>query len=200
MIYVSIDIETTGLDFENHQIIELGAVIEDTNNRLPLDRLPRYSVVVKPDKYLVGDPFALNMNRDLISLIASGPEKNPEVKFVSASELADDFYNWLLEQGLETKLSSKGYEYITINVAGKNFSAFDQIFLEKVPNMTKKIRFRRRVLDPSILYLDLENDSVLPSLGDCKKRAGLSMDGFVSHRAVDDAMDVIELLRLKFFK
>ena len=35
MRYISIDLETTGLDSENNQIIEFGAVLEDTNNILP---------------------------------------------------------------------------------------------------------------------------------------------------------------------
>ena len=34
MRYVSIDIETTGLDRQNDQVLEVGAVIEDTDKQL----------------------------------------------------------------------------------------------------------------------------------------------------------------------
>lgn len=36
MKYVSIDIETTGLNPEVHQVIELAAVLEDTENLRPI--------------------------------------------------------------------------------------------------------------------------------------------------------------------
>ena len=42
MKYISIDIETTGLDPENCQILSIGAVIEDTLNQLPFEELPTF--------------------------------------------------------------------------------------------------------------------------------------------------------------
>ena len=43
MRYVSCDIESTGLDKENCQILQIGAVVEDTKNILPIDELDRKS-------------------------------------------------------------------------------------------------------------------------------------------------------------
>ena len=43
MRIVSIDTETTGLDYDTCQILQVGAVIEDTINVRPLDELPRFS-------------------------------------------------------------------------------------------------------------------------------------------------------------
>jgi oligoribonuclease len=69
MKYVSIDLETTGLETENHQILSIGAVIEDTlDTRINVEDLPTFHGVIVHNE-LTGSPFALNMNRDLIEKI-----------------------------------------------------------------------------------------------------------------------------------
>jgi oligoribonuclease (3'-5' exoribonuclease) len=80
--YVAIDIETTGLDPETCQILELGAVIDDLVS--PIESLPRFSIIVKYEIY-TGQAGALVMNRDL--LLAQGCYR---------SELAGRFRAWLL--------------------------------------------------------------------------------------------------------
>jgi len=82
---------------------------------------------------------------------------------------------------------------ITLNIAGKNFGTFDKLFLEKLPWWQKLIRIRQRIIDPTILYCNWNEDLVLPSLSNCKKRANISGD--VAHTATMDAWDVILLLR-----
>ena len=80
MIYVSIDIETTGLDNENTQTLSIGLVVEDTNNLKPFDELPKLEIAIIRER-LEGEIFALNMNRDLISDILSYKiAKTPEAK------------------------------------------------------------------------------------------------------------------------
>jgi hypothetical protein len=85
---------------------------------------------------------------------------------------------------------------ITLNVAGKNFGTFDKLFLQELPWWQKLIRTRQRVLDPAILMVDWKNDKSLPNLTTCKERAGV--DGIVTHNALEDAWDVIEVMR-KFY-
>jgi hypothetical protein len=85
---------------------------------------------------------------------------------------------------------------ITLNVAGKNFGTFDKLFLQELPWWQKLIRTRQRVLDPAILMVDWTNDKSLPNLTQCKERA--NVDGIVTHNALEDAWDVIEVLR-KFY-
>jgi hypothetical protein len=41
-----------------------------------------------------------------------------------------------------------------------------------------------------------KNDDVVPSLDSCKKRA--SIEGEVTHNALEDAWDVVKLLRTKY--
>ena len=62
--------------------------------------------------------------------------------------------------------------------------------MERLPRWKQVFRIRQRIIDPSILFTDWVNDESLPSLSDCKKRAGLSE--IVTHNAVEDAWDVIE--------
>ena len=80
-----------------------------------------------------------------------------------------------------------------ITVAGKNYSGFDKRFLEKLEGWNT-INFSHRVIDPSILYMDWDNDESLPNLDECLKRANINKT--VSHNALDDAMDIVNLLRV----
>ena len=61
MRYVSIDIETTGLDPETCQILEIGAVWDDWTK--PIDELPVYHRLVVHKEYR-GSAYALALNAD----------------------------------------------------------------------------------------------------------------------------------------
>ena len=200
MKYVSIDIETTGLNPETCQVLSIGAVIEDTDNIMPVKDLPTFHGVML-SREISGDPYALNMNKDLIeSMVYWQTGKEDErydlkrltgLEFYEKDEIVKAFYNFLLKNGFEPS-----GEVIHLTVAGKNFGTFDLKFLEKLPRWKQYIRVRQRILDPSILYVDWKEDSSLPGLGTCKKRANLPEE--VAHDAVEDAIDVILLLRKEY--
>jgi DNA polymerase III epsilon subunit-like protein len=200
MIYISIDIETTGLDWEKCQILEFGAVLEDTNNVLPLEDLPTYHAYIKhPGGNLFGNIFALNLNADIIEKLNNEKVYSKQFTYLNVDELADDFLAWLNLQGIAIDVKHSKSETIysaKINVAGKNFNGFDRYFLDRVPGFSKKIKMRTRVIDPAVLYVDWNNDDALPSLDQCKERANI--DGVVTHLAVEDALDVIKTMR-KFY-
>ena len=65
MKYLSIDIETTGLDPLKDQLLSFGAIIEDTENPLPFDEIPKFHAAIKRNR-IEGDLFAINMNKELI--------------------------------------------------------------------------------------------------------------------------------------
>lgn len=220
MKYISLDIETTGLDPETCQILSIGAVIEDTLNPLPFEELPKFHAVIKRES-VYGSLFALNMNRDLIETIVqySGAEDQCEkndivhmtgMQFYHEDEVVEALYQFCYRNGLvELKhdinktvkiVDGITYPILTsnmnktyLNCAGKNFAGFDKKFLEKLPRWKQVFSIRSRVLDPGILFVDWINDESIPSLDECKKRAGI--DGVVTHNAVEDAMDVVMLLR-----
>jgi DNA polymerase III epsilon subunit-like protein len=222
MKYISIDIETTGLDPEKNKVISVAAIIEDTENKLPFDECPKFNVAVLQNE-LIGSARAITINKQLISDIADYQDANietrklidseSEYKFITEDEIAKNFYWWLDENGLGNGLNeNNGYSTIvdgkikpvingstrpiTINVAGKNFATFDMLFLKQLPWWQKLIKIRQRVLDPAILVVDWKNDTSLPNLKQCKERTGI--EGIVTHNALEDAWDVIEVMR-KFY-
>ena len=196
MIYISMDLETTGLDAENCQILEFGAVLEDTNNILPLEDLPTFHCYLKhPGGNISGNIFALNLNAKIIENLKNEKELKDQYQYLKPDELADSFLAWCKIQGLEIK-ETNGNFHTTITVAGKNFAGFDRKFLDKVPGFSKKIRMRQRVLDPAILFTRWHEDDAPPSLDECNARIGHTVPVF--HDAVNDSLDVIRLLRRSY--
>ena len=172
--YVSIDIETTGLNPDKHQILEFGAVIDDGS---PIDECPTFRYIVKHDQ-ICGDPYALAMNQELLYEMA-----NPGTTMFGIENLFTQFNAWLHVQGLTEK----------IVVAGKNYANFDLRFLEKLVGWNT-IEFDHRIIDVGNLYWrPSEDGAYLPPMGKCLKRAGL--DPTVTHHAIDDAKQVIQLIR-----
>ena len=183
--YVSIDIETLGLDPEQHSLIELGAVIDDGVSKL--EELPRYHAYVTHPVYH-GDPYAMAMHTTLLKRIAS---REPGYNYIPFDMLAWSFGEWL-----KVQLGFKFDGPVKIQVAGKNYGMFDSQFLKRVPSWSEHIQTKHRVFDPSILYFDPKNDKDLPDLKKCLERAGVNKA--VEHTAIADALDVISLLRFKF--
>ena len=221
MRYISIDIETTGLDPENCQILSIGAVIEDTHLPIPFEDLPKFHAVIKRES-VYGSIFALNMNRDLIQAMKDHSEARTDeakklveesfgAKFYHEDEVVEALYQFCYRNGLvdlDPNFLNKQMKIVDgilypilgsnmvktyLNCAGKNFAGFDKKFLEKLPRWKQVFSIRSRVLDPGILFVDWINDESVPGLDECKKRAGI--DGVVTHNAVEDAMDVVMLLR-----
>jgi hypothetical protein len=215
MIYVSIDIETSGLDHEKHKVLSIGAIIEDTEKKLPYEECPKFNAIVLQNE-ITGSPRAITMNGGIIQMIGEYLEGTDETRhlmnthsdysFYKEDEVVKEFYMFLWCNGFSlldsqsihvngklTPIIDGRTKPITLNVAGKNFGTFDKLFLQELPWWQKLIRTRQRVLDPAILMVDWVNDKSLPNLTVCKERAGIK--GIVTHNALEDAWDVIEVLR-----
>lgn len=221
MIYLSIDIETTGLDPEKHQILSIGVIVEDTNKKLPFEEIPKFHCAILRDE-IVGGLFALNMNKDLLETINNYTvcdeigKKEIEFKtrmmFVREDDVVQELFKFLfkhnvLDKSLYTDENTEFIEGLTyhvmnraepshITVAGKNFATFDKLFLEKLPRWKQVFKIRQRIIDPTILFTDWQNDESLPNLTTCKERA--KTGGAVVHDSLLDAWDVIELMRTQY--
>lgn len=195
MKYISIDIETTGLDPEKHDIIEFGAILEDTKLQLPFETIPKFNtLLVTKTGNFTGNPYALSMHSELFKELAKKIDKRT-MNVMSIDSLRKNFTDWIIEKVYNntTLIISK------ISIAGKNFSGFDLQFLnKKLPQFSSYLNFSHRTIDPAILYFNPETDTELPDLKTCKQRAGIT-DSEVSHRTLRDAMDVIEVLRGKMY-
>jgi oligoribonuclease len=196
MKYVSIDVETTGLDPETCQIIQIGAVIEDTLMQKPVDELPRFQCLVE-HQHLSGSPFALKMNSEILAKLGelerADRKDRSEIRklhnILPTSLVAKSFKMWLSSNGFESTDDSP----ISITAAGKNFATFDKLFLQKIPGWNASISIKQRVIDPAILFMDWQTDETLPNLKQCMERAGI--DGEVTHDALQDAIDVVRVIR-----
>jgi oligoribonuclease len=192
MKYISLDLETTGVDHKKHQIIEIGAILEDTTKQLPYSEIPKFHCIVKPEGDIIGTPFALNMNKRILEILAEPQKYANEYIICSLDDAIGNLYSWYKENTEIVEYKSP----LTVLFAGKNFGTFDKLFLEKSNYFNELFRIKRRVLDPSILYTDFIKDEDPPNTEECMKRAGLELINH--HYALDDAWNIIQLLRLKY--
>lgn len=177
MLFYSLDIETTGLDFEKDQILEIAIIEADTT-----DFKEKRSLCLRiiHDR-IRGQMPALLMNHELVKKIyMRTPEEG--VKYVKPEEVSEEIMNFFTDSLLDTH-----------TFAGKNIASFDIPFLRAKGYLDELLKIHRRYLDPSILYWNPKEDTSLPNLETCKKRAGFRYPK-VLHSALDDARDVIGLL------
>ncbi|KKK50772.1 hypothetical protein LCGC14_3121670, partial [marine sediment metagenome] len=175
MKYVSIDLETTGLDTKKDQVIMVAMMVEDTENKLPREELPTFACFVQHERY-EGSPFALWLNSWIFEVLAKKDEsKYPIYPYDLWEQEALDFLN---DHFPEQKVIP----------AGKNVGSFDLQFFSPL----LKRKFIHRSIDPGSVFIDWKSNQ-LGSLDDIKRR--LDIKGEVTHDAVDDAWDVIEVLR-----
>ena len=242
--YVSIDIETTGLDPRKCQTLEIGAAIDDWTK--PIEELPLFRRVIAWEE-VVGSPYAMAMNSRLLKSIGNKP-RDPELppkealeKWLNSmaaggprylpldailSRLGEEPIYWyeipnrLLEMSValpevralagnppETSafckdhelpwlfadwLAAHGINPRSVQAAGKNFASFDMQFLNRIPQFTKFINFRHRVLDPALLFW-IAGDEKLPDSKLCYERSGHEAE--VAHTAVQDALGVVWTIR-----
>lgn len=175
--YVSIDIETTGLNPDYCQILEIGAVIDDWVT--PIDQLSTFHCYVVHDR-IVGEPFALAMNAEILGRIADRAIHHIN-KFLRPDQVTNS-----LGFFLRTHLGDKAL------AAGKNFASFDLQFLRRLPQPFL-LKFHHRSIDPCMLYWNPATDQEPPSTKVCMERAGIA--GEVAHTAVEDALTVVKLIR-----
>lgn len=127
MIIISIDTETTGLDLEQCSLLEFSAIVEDTNNVKPIEELPSFSCYIDTGKFFVGSAYALNMNRNIIELLAGQEGLNKEQlekyrfdnKILKLEEVAEHFYFFLQINKIINPFSKEN------GGMGKNWTDFD---------------------------------------------------------------------------
>ena len=122
MKYVSIDIETTGLNHDICNIIEFAAVVDDLKIQRPLDSLPKFQTYILQDHY-IGEPYALGMHAAIFKKIDNWQKE--DINICSTAELMPRFHTFLTTLAGYTAADG----ILKINVAGKNFGNFDSKFL-----------------------------------------------------------------------
>ena len=96
MKYASIDIETTGVDYLENDIIEIGVVFDDLSDPQPLEKLPKFHTYIIKDEYK-GNPFALSMHPEIFKRIALKTEGYQYLTPYQLGHRLSDFFvhEWL---------------------------------------------------------------------------------------------------------
>ena len=188
MRFVSIDIETTGLNPETCEVLEIGAVINDPMTSL--DNLPTFLFRIRREIYK-GEPYALSMHSDLFKALASESRSTtrnsgPQDWYGLECEFPQKFADWFRSWGIDPR------KFV---VAGKNFANFDAPFLKKIKG-AEPVKWHHRILDPGSMYVR-GDDEFMPDTNECCKRAGLDPTDIPGdeHTAIHDALVVIALIR-----
>jgi len=184
--YVSIDIETTGID-DKCQILQISAVFDDLSS--PVSELTSVDIPIKYEVMTHCEPYAMGMNADLLKKMM---DKNFTCYNVEAAEAQLISF---LKQVHERSIDAKGKSQKII-FAGKNVASFD---IPKIRNFLSREGLKvfdslihYKTLDVGSLYYDVFKDNV--SLSKINELTGRPA---VSHNALDDALDVVYAVRHK---
>lgn len=158
------------------------AVLENTKHpSVHVENLPEFTCYVRHDRY-EGNAYALSLNSWILRILAGRSEEGTNHPIYTLEEMEEMFEKWLEKNDL---LANSG----DIVAAGKNFASFDLQFLP--PQM--KEHFHHRSIDPGSLLIDWKEEKPL-SLGKLKSKLDLNEE--VAHDALEDARDVIRVLRV----
>ena len=187
MKYFSLDIESTGIDRDSCQILELGAIFEDTANPQSYEDSCKFHAIIKKDTYS-GQPFAIQLNNRIFRII-SGVDPLPVgcELFTDETKMIQSLADW-------AKVCLGESDNFRMTLAGKNVAAFDLQWLKPYVPKNQKFGnlFRHRTIDPANMYAKSE-DEEMPGLLKCLERAKLDPSDY--HTALGDSWDVIKLIR-----
>lgn len=191
----AVDIETTGLNPIVHSIVEVAIVAFELGDlQAPKKLLHRY--VIPED--MIWSSYCLNLHKDMLSKLLTNAipiDKDCHLytdfsipKQVPESQLFKEIMVWSAQIQAEK-----------MTACGKNFGSFDRQFIQNLPSFVEI--FKHRSLDPTVDFIRPE-DKFPPELKECKKRAkelGCVIDNVdVSHTAVDDCMDIMNLMQFAY--
>ncbi len=215
MKYLSIDIETGGLDPED-SILELGMVWDDLEKGV--NDYEACRIVMIPTDVIAITPYCCRMHRDLIDEIVEVQQadwwKNEMEGSTwarigaSEEESITGWTTYYVKQGFGYQAFAAALNIMevpwkdqSIILAGKNIGLFDIPRLELhgwfspngMEDTDPPFRYKQRVLDPAMLFLR-SSDEVPPSLSECIERAGLA--SFAPHKGIEEAIIVADLIRI----
>jgi len=181
MKYVSIDIETAGLNKNTCQILEIAAIHDDLSTDKHSDNYFHCYISPRNGQFYTGESRALEMNKELIDNILL---KKTDTPIYAEHDVPGKFKKWLV---------SLGYTRYGFIPAGKNVASFDLPFIEQLPKYAEYwIVRKQRILDVGNLYVQ-PTDEVIPDLNECLRRAKINLE--TRHNGLDDALLNIKLIR-----
>lgn len=186
MLYISLDIETLGLE-RVAPIIEFGAVLANWMTGEMLDKCHTY---VTHDRYNNCEPFAMSMHPHILRRIATREEG---YEYTHIDNLTAYFDAWI--DRCTDRYPEFGDQKFVL--AGKNLATFDLPMLECQCEgwyewASKFVH--HRVIDPGNLFWIPHLDLVIPNSDLCRERASIKRNEEEKHNALADAEDVVEMI------
>jgi len=191
--YISLDLETTGLDTDRSEILELGAVLDD--GICTIDSLQAINHIINLKEIEYAEPKAIQMNARLFQAMVDHRGVSVEVAFTDLIRLFKEAS--VKAMAWDANNGQKPRQWVTI--AGKNAAVFD------VPLMRSFLRrhsFELKQLFQYIHFMVLDVGSLyyadfgrIPSLTEISALLGREK---VAHKAAEDALDVVYAVRAKF--
>lgn len=218
MLYCSIDIETTHRNKNIGDIIEIAAVVDDLTDPKPVLTLPSFRCYVDLPTYTMNKTcMKMHMENGVFRNLCDPKNPIPKLK---PEEIAEKLGVFLLENGFgEDRIPNENKTFfetlwqsakslkddeskndnfpIWVTPAGKNVTSFDIPWLyHHIPNLSDYVRFMARSMDPSICFMNVDDDAV-PNTSTLLDRMGKS-NSIPSHNAYMDALDIIRAIRIHF--
>lgn len=190
--YISIDVETTGLNYKLCSILQLSMVL-DHDSSIPVEDLPFVNFLVKSSSGRVsGEYFALQMNDMILRKLAGVLPlsiKNKE-RVVLDCDLFEQVYSTIDDfkelAGLKKiQLASKNPSALDIPIINEHFFKFRGDNSETILDLT-----HHRSIDVGTLYATHFGEN--PGLVEINKLIGKTKP---SHDAYEDALDNIRAIR-----
>lgn len=183
MKYISIDIETTGLDPEKNNILEFAAVM-DYDSSVTVENLPYIQYYIHHDLLCVSPSNLKFLGVDYY-------QKWMDSKQCHLSYAIGDLLRGFKDLALPERTP----------IAGMNYPSFDHQFLLK-DDTYKAVHskyFGHRYLSPAMFYLKAD-DETIPGTEELCRRSGVKYNRDEAHDALYDARLVVQLIRNAKYK
>lgn len=168
--YLAVDIETTGLDLNRSQVLQLAAIYVDGQ------QTKEFNILVDNGP-LVGEAYALKLNGWILGELVA---KTSNFTRQSKAAAIESFQAFLADVAPSGRLT----------IAGKNVAGFDVPILRAQGFDVS--RFSHRVIDVGSLYYP--DFGYVPSLDEVNKKLGREA---VVHDALADCQDVVTAIGYK---
>jgi len=180
--YVSLDLETTGLDVQASLPLQIAMVFDDGIN--PVNRLPIFNILIDNSNEQYNgklEHVALRMNMWIFDELIK--KEKSEYKILKPEDARLEVRNFLAKIFAE----QKGEKLI---LAGKNVQGFD-IQILKNQNYLPNELLKHRVIDIGSLYLP--DFGFVPNT----EQLGEKLNMKITHNALEDAFFVVKAIRMK---
>ena len=178
-----------GLQPFERGVNDLALILEDLDT--PVEKLPTFEALICHDR-LSGAPFALNMNREIVELLATASPGKVDFRarrvevFENKSEVVHAALEWLQAHYTNGGPLEQPRKFVA---AGKNAGGFDLPFM----GSDFQKRFHHRVIDVGSVALGANRDFWQKDSPPGMRE--LHEGDEPTHDALEDARDVIRLLR-----